>query len=44
MQMLQHRSEEDLIRHAHDKDVLLGKYQEQANEVLRLKNTSACLL
>lgn len=44
MQVLQHRSEEDQVRHTYDKDILLGKYQDQTNELLRLKNTSSCLL
>ena len=44
MQLMQHRSEEDYMRHTHDKDVMLKKYQEQADDVLRLKNNCNCLI
>lgn len=32
------------MRYAHDKDMMLKKYQEQADEVLRLRANCNCLL
>jgi len=38
------QAEEDFLRHNSDKDIMLRKYQEQADEVLRLRNNCNCLL
>ena len=42
--MRQLQAEEEFLRHSSDKDIMLQKYQEQADEVLRLRNNSNCLL
>lgn len=44
MQLAHHRSEEDYMRYNHDKDVLFTKYQEQAEELLRLRSSFNNLL
>ena len=44
MQLVNHRSEEDYMRYAHDKDTMIKKYQEQADELLRLRANCNCLL
>lgn len=37
LQINHHRYEEDNLRYSHDKDMLLKKYQEQTEELLRLR-------
>jgi hypothetical protein len=44
MQLAHHRSEEDYMRFVHDKDMLFTKYQEQAEELLRLRSNFNALL
>jgi hypothetical protein len=42
--MVQHRSSEEQVRSHHDKDMLLKKYEEQAEEYLRLRANYNSLL
>ena len=44
MQVMQNRAEEDQMRNNYDKDIMFKKYQEQADEVLRLRNNCNCLV
>jgi hypothetical protein len=44
MQVVQHRTSEDQLRNHHDKDLLLKKYEEQAEEYLRLRANYNALL
>jgi hypothetical protein len=37
LQVNHHRYEEDNVRYSYDKDLLLKKYQEQTEELLRLR-------
>mgnify|MGYP000032372562 CR=1 FL=1 len=44
MQIIQNRAEEDHLRNNNDKDMMLKKYSEQADEILRLRSNLNCLV